>query len=284
MIQLRWAMLGLRPQRSRALALCFAAVILLPSIAGCDQTKTANEYIKSARANYAAGDISSAIASLKNALQQDPKNVSARVLLAQFYLDLPDPIGAEAALWRAKQDGADDNLVAKPLARVQLLLGKPQLVLQTTELSSDAPSQLRASMLALKAEAYLNLGRAPEAQDALATGLKLDPHSSDVLAMMARYAMSTGDLTTAQQRLAEAQQAGDKRDDLLLLEGDIAFVAQDYQLSAQAYQKLLQARPWSLAARPAWRARKSSAGTGQAPTPILPPRSASRPTIQKRTI
>src|SRR5215469_4134583 len=102
----------LRPirQQSLALACCAVAALVFLALAGCDQAKTADDYIKSAQEQRAAGDISSAIADLKNALQQDPKNLPARVLLAQYYLDLPDPIGAEAALRRAREDGADDKL------------------------------------------------------------------------------------------------------------------------------------------------------------------------------
>jgi putative PEP-CTERM system TPR-repeat lipoprotein len=236
-------------QRCFAFALGVTATLSLFAIAGCDQAKTADDYIKSAQSSRASGDISSAIADLKNALQKDPKNLPVRVLLAQFYLDLPDPIGAEAALWRAKQDGADDKIVAKPLARAQLLLGKPQVALQTSELPEDAPPQLRASMLAIKAEAYISLGRAQDAQDALAAGLALDPSSLDVLTTMARYALATGDVATAQQRLAEAQKTGGKGDELLDLEGNVAFAALDYRRSTQAYQQLLRAEPWSLAAR-----------------------------------
>src|SRR5215469_3246442 len=166
-----------KPQRRSALARGFAASLLLLAIAACGQSKTASDYIKNAQSSRASGDISTAIADLKSALQKDPRNLSARVLLAQFYLDLPDPISAEAALWRAQQDGADDQLVAKPLARAELLLGKPQLVLQSAELPSDAPKPLQASMQALRAEADFSLGRAKQGQDALAAGLELDPHS-----------------------------------------------------------------------------------------------------------
>src|SRR4029077_8023838 len=78
------------------------------------------------------------------------KNVVARVLLARLYLDLPDPSGAEAELLRARQDGADASVVAKPLAEAELMLGKPQLAMKETEIADTAPAELKASLLAVR--------------------------------------------------------------------------------------------------------------------------------------
>src|SRR5690349_11552837 len=110
-----------------------AAVLLLLFSTGCNQHKSVEEYMKSARASRATGNISAAIIDAKNALQQDPKNLTARQLLAQFYLDLPDPAAAEAELLRAHQDGTAAGEIAKPMAQAQLLLGKPELAIRTAE-------------------------------------------------------------------------------------------------------------------------------------------------------
>lgn len=227
----------------------FFAVLPLFLAAACDQAKTADHYIKNAQISRDAGDISSAIADLKSALQKEPKNLTARLLLAQFYLDLPDAISAEAALWRAREDGADNKLIAKPLARAQLLMGQPLHVLQTPALTGEVPPDLRASLLAIKGEAYISLGRAPEAQATLEAALALDPHSVDALVAMARYAFASGDVVTAQKRLTDAQREAPTSIMLLDLAGDIAFVTQNYPASIQAYNTLLQKEPWSLAAR-----------------------------------
>jgi putative PEP-CTERM system TPR-repeat lipoprotein len=251
------------PHRPRSL-LRSAAILLLLTAAGCDQTKSAGEYIKNARTSRAAGDISTAIADLKNALRQDPKNLPARILLAQFYLDLPDPIGAEALLWRARQDGAPDLIVIKPLAQAELLMGNPQLAVKTAEPPADAPPELRASLLAIKAEAYIGLGRAQDAQDALDAGLALDPHSVDVLAAMTRYALAAGNLVAAQNRLADALKQDTRNVALLDLQGTVAFAAQDYALSIQAYAALLKAEPWNLNARLGLAGAQIAAGKSEA--------------------
>ena len=216
---------------------------------GCEPSKTADEYIKSAQSRRAAGDISAAIIDLKNALQRDPKNLTGRVLLAQFYLDLPDPVGAEAELLRARQDGADPAVVTKPLAQAELLLGKPEASLKEADAPPEGPAGLRASLMAVKAEAFIALGRVQDAREALEAGAKLDAHSVDVLSAMVRYALATGDITGARKRLAQAQEQDPKNVTLLDLEGAIAFAGEDFPASAEAYKKMLGSAPWSLVAR-----------------------------------
>ena len=119
--------------RKRRIGAWAAVAFLLctPLLASCDN-KSAEQYIQDAQTERAAGKISAAIIDVKNALQKDAKNLTARLLLARFYLDLPDPASAEIELLRARQDGADASLVAKPLAEAELMLGKPQLALKET--------------------------------------------------------------------------------------------------------------------------------------------------------
>lgn len=225
--------------------MCCAATLLLLLTSACKESKSADEYMKSARASRASGNIYAAIIDAKNALQQDPKNVIARESLAQFYLDLPDPTAAEGELLRAQQDGADRADIAKPLAQAQLLLGKPEAAIQTAEFSANSP-ELGASLLAIKAQAYMSLGRAAEARHALDAGLKLAPHSVDVLAAMSRYALAGGDTTAARQYLSDAQSQDPANPLLFDLAGAVAFATQDFSGSISAYQRMLDLAPWSL--------------------------------------
>src|SRR5437899_498125 len=114
----------------RGAALVFLATLL---VAGCGEGETAADYIKDAQKHRAALQISSAIIDLKNALQKEPKNLTARILLAQYYLDLPDPVAAESELSRAKQDGADVNTIAMALTKAELMLGRPERALKEAE-------------------------------------------------------------------------------------------------------------------------------------------------------
>jgi putative PEP-CTERM system TPR-repeat lipoprotein len=236
-------------QRHRAPYAGGAAMLLFLLSAGCDQAKTADDYIKSAQTHRAAGNISAAIIDLKNALQKDPKNSAGRLLLAQYYLDLPDPISAEAELLRARQDGAEATSIAKPLARAELQMGKPEAALREADQAAGVPPALGAGLDAVKADAYMALGQAENAKQALDAGAKLDAHSVDILASMARYALVTGDLASARKQLSEAQLQDPGSTTLDDLDGTIAFAGQDFAASEAAYKKMMTAAPWSLVAR-----------------------------------
>src|ERR1700731_2368459 len=159
--------------RKRRIGACAALAFLLcaPLLASCDD-KSAAQYIRDAESDRAAGKISAAIIDVKNALQKDAKNVTARVLLARFYLDLPDPIAAEAELLRARQDGADASIVARPFAEAKLMLGKPQLAMKETEIADTAAPELKASLLAARGLALMAIGDMSSAQGTLEAALK----------------------------------------------------------------------------------------------------------------
>lgn len=225
-----------------------AVILSLMLVAGCNK-KSVDDYIHSAQTHREAGDIAAAIIDLKNALQLEPKNQAARLLLARFYLDIPDPNSAQGELLHAKQDGVDASAIAVPLAEADLLLGRPNDALKETDLPTATSPEPKASLLGMSAQALMALGKKDEARQALDAGYKENPHSVVVLTAMVRYALATRDIETAKKRLAEAQKEDPKSATLFSLQGDIAFGTSDYPAAEEAYQHMLAAARWSLAAR-----------------------------------
>ena len=220
--------------------LAFGAVlaVLSTGLAGCGDRKSAADYIKAADAHIAAGDIRAATVDLKNALQKEPKNATARVMLGQAYVTFSDASAAEVELQHARDDGAPPTLVNKPLAQAELMLRKPKEVLGLTEPIDGAAPQLAASLLSLRAQAYFALGQKDQGEQAFAAGLKLDPESVDVLTGLARAALGRRDMAEAKLRFAAAQKQAPKDPQVLELAGDLAFGSSDFAASEQAYQDL----------------------------------------------
>ena len=217
-------------------------------VAGCNK-KSSEDYIHSAQAHRAAGNISAAIIDLKNALQLQPKNETARLLLARFYLDLPDPTSAEGELLRAQQDGVAATKFAEPLAEAELMLGRPAKALKETELANADTPALKASLLGMRAQALMALGKMTEARSVLDGALKAAPHSVVALTAMTRYSLATNDVDTARKYLGEAQKEEPKNATLFSLQGGIAFASGKYEAAEQAYKLMQKSAPWSLSAR-----------------------------------
>jgi putative PEP-CTERM system TPR-repeat lipoprotein len=235
-------------RRSRVFLLAALLALTLP-LATCEWSTSPADHIAKAQARRSAGDISAAIVEIKKALRQEPRNAATRLTLAQYFLDLPDPQSAEAELLRARQDGADAGLTLKLLLRTELLLGRSERVLAEATPPADASADITASVRAIKAEAYTNLGRMADAHDVLDAGLADAPRSVDLLTAMSRYALASGDLKAARGFLDKAQAEDPQNIALFDIAGTIAYAAQDLDGSVAAYKKMLAVAPWSIVAR-----------------------------------
>jgi putative PEP-CTERM system TPR-repeat lipoprotein len=237
-----------RRNRSRIVTV-FVVAMSVAMLGACSKGKTVAEYIATGKTQRDGGNYPAAIISFKNALQQEPKNQTARALLAQTYLDMSNGAEAEAELTRAKQEGADPAAIEEPVAEADLLQGRPEKVLTETDPPPGASSAVRAGLLSLRGRALTSLGRMDEARAALDLGLQADPHSAEVLAAMAMYSAAQRDMATARDRVAAAEKESPKDMKLVALQGAVDFAAGEFAESEQSYQRVVTAQAWNLSAR-----------------------------------
>jgi putative PEP-CTERM system TPR-repeat lipoprotein len=98
------------------------AFIVLPA-------KSADDYYELALKSFQQKDINSAEIHLKNALKNNPKNLPAKLLLAEVLIEKKLPHLAEQELNDALSNGADFNLVVELLAKSLLFQGKYEQVI-----------------------------------------------------------------------------------------------------------------------------------------------------------
>jgi len=91
--------------------------------------KSADDYYELALKSFQQKDINSAEIHLKNALKKNPKNLPAKLLLAEVLIEKKSPHLAEQELNDALLKGADFNLVVELLARSLLFQGKYEQVI-----------------------------------------------------------------------------------------------------------------------------------------------------------
>jgi len=236
--------------RSSASIIALVLSALLMLVTGCDSRESVERLVAEAGALRDAGNFPEAVIKLKAALAQDPKNIAARLLSAQVYIDLAQGDAALGILTHAQQDGAGERELAKPRAEAALVARRYEEVVKDTDAPPDGlSSEVRASLLAYRGAALGALGREAGAQSALEEGLALDPHSHDVRISLARLAIVNGKLDEARHQLADATREAPKDRRLMQIEGDIGYAARDYPAAEQIYRKILDSEPWNELAR-----------------------------------
>ncbi|HVB17213.1 MAG TPA: tetratricopeptide repeat protein, partial [Stellaceae bacterium] len=213
-------------------------------LGGCSES--VERLVARAEALHDAGNFPAAVIELKAALAKDPKNLPARLLTAQIYIDLGEGNSALGSLLRAQRDGASNRQVARPRAEAELVAHRYDAVIRDTEAPpAGLSSRAKASLFAYRGAALAALGREVEARSAIARGLAVDPHSVDVRIASTRLAIDRSDLAAARRELADATRDAPKDRRLAQLRGDIAYAARDYAAAEQIYRKILDAEPWN---------------------------------------
>ena len=142
------------------------ALLCLAALSGCDLFVSADGHVARAREDVRKGDYPTAVIELKNALESDPDNVAAHVLLAEVSLHLGDAQGADKELRRAHEVGASAAELAELTARTRLALGQAKELLEQTG-SRDLPLDEPARSY-YRGQALLMLGQTDAAAEAFA--------------------------------------------------------------------------------------------------------------------
>lgn len=134
----------------------------------------AEEAVEKARQYMDSGENKAAIIELKNALQQDPGDVSARLLLGHLYLQLKEGAAAEKELRRASELGADPDLWRLDLAEAMVLQGKFSEVLENLDQPPAPSAEEQSRAMALRGQAHLGLRQLEDAAAAFKEAIRLD--------------------------------------------------------------------------------------------------------------
>ena len=153
---------------------------------------TSEELLDDARAAVAGGELRTAEIHLKNLLQREPDNATARALLGEVSLQLGDLAGAEQSLRRALALGTD--AASLQLSLVRTLIGQRKFDEAAAQLASGPQLEgaARVEALSLEAAAQLGLGSREQAEAAYRAALRLDPRSALVRSELAALLLQSG--------------------------------------------------------------------------------------------
>ncbi|MFO1428961.1 MAG: XrtA/PEP-CTERM system TPR-repeat protein PrsT [Candidatus Competibacteraceae bacterium] len=207
------------------------------------------EYVERARQYQNKGDLQAAVIDLKNALQQNPANVEARLLLGTLYVRLGNGASAQKELEFAKAGGIADELVSIPLAKAYLIQGNAQQILANIWPKDDMRPEIKAELLTLRGNAYQLQGKLDEADKAFQEALLQQPNQIGALLALGRNALQRDRLKEVKQWLDKAQAAAPNSPEVWQLQGDYEQKQTNWSSAEAAYNKVLALDSGNLHAR-----------------------------------
>jgi putative PEP-CTERM system TPR-repeat lipoprotein len=163
------------------------------ALTACDAWVSAQTRVERAQQQLDKANYRAAMTDLKTALEEEPNNVAARVLLARLSLQLGDIESADKEIARAIAAGATAEQVSEVQFETLLTQQRFDDLAKLLE-KSPAPANRRALYVARVQSAQ---GKATDAEQTLKAALEAAPDDGDLLLESARLAASRGDMQPA---------------------------------------------------------------------------------------
>ena len=200
-----------------------------------------HDYLSTARAAMARGDLHTAQIALRAMLRDRPQSAEAHFRLGVVQLQFGDPVAAEKEFKLAQAGGWNNRAVMPLLARAYLAQGRFQEVkgLSTEGLAPDEAGPL----LVTRAMAELGLKDVPAARATIAEAERLEPNIVEAPLTAARVALASNDLATAELKINRALEINPRSVDTLLLKGQLLHSRGNYEAAVAAFTEALAITP-----------------------------------------
>ena len=225
-----------RTPNKRSLSILLTGLLALSA---CTHQFSDTELIQQAEDYQSRGRWGKSEITLKNALQQNPDNPSARWLLAKYYLHIGNGQAAEKELRHAQRLGTDRQFLAVSMGRALLMQRRWNELLDQVPASRQFAPQVRADILALHGRAYLANGLRERAEQVFNEALALNGQAVSALMGQAYLAMSRRRWEEGRQWVKKALVQQPDNIQALRLLGEVEHAAGRLTEAEQAYSELL---------------------------------------------
>ncbi len=191
---------------------------------------------------HAAGQLPAAEIELRNALQESPDNVTARVLLGVVLLEQDKPRDAAAELEKGLDLGGDRNLILPSLGQIYLQLLEPNSVL-TKVIPPGTDTAVDGEILLLHGDAALLLGDLGYAARSYADARDRLRSDARPLIGEARVALARGRRAVADKKIAAAMEADADSVSAWTLKGMVHRDRAEHKLAREALDRALELDP-----------------------------------------
>ena len=235
-------------QANRLALLSLLAALIGGGISACSKVENTQALVSQAKQFQQKGANPAAIIQLKNALQKNPDDPEARYLLGMIYQETGDPVSAEKELRKALALGMNRDKVTPGLGNALLMQGQFQNVLDET--GQTTPKGIASpEILGLRGNAYLALGKYPDAKLSFEQALQARADFADALLGMARLAIVEKDIEAAMRLTDLAVDKNPKNIDARLFKGDLLRAQGKIEPALEAYGETLKIMPDNISAR-----------------------------------
>lgn len=223
--------------------------LLFVTLSGCDRAPTAAKLLSSAQQLEAAGDLKSAEIELKNALQREPDNPDARLLLGQIYYKLGNLESSEKELEKALELRPENAQAVTTLARIWLRLGKADKVVEQAKLAASTEKEASPELLVIRANAYASLSQHDEAKNAFDRAFAIAPENAEVLLGQAKLALLEKQFDHALNLADQALAKDPKLIEAQIFKGDLLRFTGKSADAMALYRQAIAQNPSELGAR-----------------------------------
>lgn len=198
---------------------------------------TFEDYEK-ALAAYTKKDYQTAFVHLKNSLQQDPNNLTAKILMGRLLLQNGYVRAAELEFRESIEMGADINLVAVPLGTSWLFMNHYHDVLDFANYNRLSSKQ-KSAWLQIRATACNKLENETCAKEAYEQMLTLPFDRDDAFTGLAAIAMRNNDLDSAQDLLNQSKAINENSATLWRLYAQLSYRKGDVDTAIAHFKQAL---------------------------------------------
>lgn len=216
---------------------CILFVSLI--LTGCGKKLTDQEYLQNARDHWEQGNFRTSMIEVKNALQINPKNSEARLLLGQVYLKLNQGAAGEKEIRVAAKLGMSNSHTMKPLSKALLLQNKFQEVIRLINLTQIEASTERAELYVILGRAYFGLKEADKARQSFEHALRTDSGVKGGYLGLAKVAMVNNQIELALQYIEQAIKQQPESYESILIKGELNFLQNKNTQAEEIFTKLV---------------------------------------------
>lgn len=213
---------------------------------------------ESAVTSYGAGEYSTALVHLKNALQARPEHLPSRLLIGSTYMRLGQPEEAAKELRIALRLGAAPDQVIVPLGNALLLLRDYRGILDTIDATGLGGSR-RYEVLVIRGRAHLELGELDQALGDFDEAMRVDDRGMEAYLGKAQVFSQRQDWETAGQLIDAARQRAPDSPEVWYELGMLQGARGDAKAALASYDRAIELNPSHMRAR---KARASALAQG----------------------